>query len=180
VKIAVRAFSAGEWYRIEGALVDQALYAAKLLAGEVPEGLDAALRELGLSLLPESLGEVGLSCTCRGWQEPCVHVIATWYALADAFERDPFTMLAWRGRARDDLLERLRAPRTLAPPPAAPEPAARDFWAAGSRAPRPPHATTGQRPPDAVLDQLDPLGLTLGRFDVVDLIRAAYSASIKD
>jgi uncharacterized Zn finger protein len=176
VKIAVRAFGETEWYRVERALAGQALYAAKLLAGEVPEGLEAVLGELGLSLLPESLGEVGLSCSCHGWQEPCAHVIATWYALADAFDRDPFTMLAWRGRSRDDLLERVRAPRTPATPPAAVEPVARDFWAAGPRSPRPPYVTTGQRRPDAVLDQLDPLGLTLGRFDVVELIRPAYEA----
>jgi len=31
------------------------------------------------------------------------------YVLAEEFDRDPFAMLAWRGRGRDDLLTALRA-----------------------------------------------------------------------
>ena len=81
VRIAVRAFSAAEWHWVQEALAAQAIHVAKLLAGEVPDGLDDLLAGLGLSLLPQSVGEVALSCSCRGWQEPCAHVIATWYAL---------------------------------------------------------------------------------------------------
>jgi hypothetical protein len=101
-------------------------------------------------------------------------VIATWYALADLFEADPLSMFAWRGRGREDLFDRVRTPPSAIPGPAAAlARASRDFWAAGPRAPRPPRPV-GSRRPDAVLDQLDRLELTLGRHDVTDLIRPAY------
>src|SRR5688572_29317324 len=74
VRIAVRAFSATEWHRVEQSLSAQAIHVPKLLAGEVPEGLDELFAGAGLTLLPQSVGEVALSCSCRGWQEPCTHV----------------------------------------------------------------------------------------------------------
>lgn len=172
VRIAVRAFTAAQWRQVEQALSAQAIHLATLLAGEVPAGLVEALAASGLSLLPLSIDEVALSCSCRSWQEPCPHVIAAWYALAEEFERDPFAMFAWRGRGRDELLDRLRTPPSAptAPPTAAP----RGFWAAGPRAARPARLP-GTRRPDAILDQLDPLPLTLGRHEVTDLIRPVYA-----
>jgi hypothetical protein len=51
------------------------------------------------------------------------------------------------------------------------------FWTAGPRLAAPPEYVPGTvRHPDALLEQLDPLGLSAGRFDVVDLLRAAYHA----
>ena len=176
VRIAVRAFSAAEWHRVQQALAASAIHVAKLLAGQVPDGLDELLAKLGLSLLPQSVGEVALSCSCRGWQEPCPHVIATWYALADEFARDPFAMFAWRGCGREALLDQLREPRSAPPDPNRPV-VLRSFWAAGGRAahPAPP---MGARRPDAILDQLDPLSLTVGRHDVTDLVRPIYEAVV--
>lgn len=173
VRIAVRAFSEAQWHRVRLALAEQAIHLARLLAGEVPDGLDELLTGLDLSLLPQSVDEVALSCSCQDWQEPCTHVIAAWYALADEFERDPFAMLAWRGRGRAELLEELHEPRSAAPDPDAAAATVRSFWLAGHRAP-PPATPAGDRRPDAVLDQLDPLPLTVGRHAVTDLIRPVY------
>ncbi|MBX6750783.1 MAG: hypothetical protein IRY85_14110 [Micromonosporaceae bacterium] len=172
VRIAVRAFTAVEWRQVEQTLSAQAIHVATLLAGEVPDGLAEVLAASGLSLLPLSIDEVALSCSCRSWQEPCTHVIATWYALAEEFERDPFAMFAWRGRGRDELLDRLRTPPST--PAATPSAAPRGFWRAGPRVVRPARLP-GARRPDAILDQLDPLPLTVGRHEVTDLIRPVYT-----
>lgn len=178
VRIAVRAFSATEWHRVEQALSAQAIHVAKLLAGEVPDGLDDLFTTLGLALLPQSVGELALSCSCRGWQEPCTHVIATWYSLADEFQRDPFAMFAWRGRGREELLERVRSPRSSAPEASIAQPDSGRFWKAGPRAPRPAQSIVDRRP-DAVLDQLDPLHLTVGRHEVIDLLRPVYERVVE-
>lgn len=172
VRIAVRAFSDSQWHRVREALAAQAIHVARLLAGEVPEGLDEILASLDLTLLPQSVNEVALTCSCRGWSEPCIHVIATWYALADEFTRDPFLMFAWRGQSRNDLLAGLHEPPSPGPPPS-PPPTPRSFWVAGQRIPAPP-PPVGPRRPDAILDQLDPLTLTIGRYPVIDLIRPVY------
>src|ERR1044072_2972039 len=42
-RVAVRAFSAADWHRIERALAREALFTARLLAGELPPDLDRLL-----------------------------------------------------------------------------------------------------------------------------------------
>ena len=49
-----------------------------------------------------------MHCSCPDWGVPCKHLAAVCYVLAEEFDRDPFGMLAWRGKARDELLAALR------------------------------------------------------------------------
>jgi uncharacterized Zn finger protein len=181
-KIAVRAFTGADWNRIERTLAGEARYAARLLAGQLPEDIDGILASFGLSLFPEGLAELAMDCACPAWQVPCRHLTATFYSLAESFDADPFGILAWRGRGRAELLDRLRALRAEpAPIVVEPEPVVPDFWTAGPRPPVPAHPVPGSvRRADSLLDQLDPLRLTAGRHDVTDLLRPAYDAIARD
>src|SRR5690242_2623802 len=107
-RIAVRSFGASEWARVEQDLVAEARFAADLLAGRMPAGIGEVFAGAGLSLVPLSLDEVAMDCSCERWPMPCVHLAATCYALARSFEEDPFGVFAWRGRHRDELLLHLR------------------------------------------------------------------------
>ncbi|GIE31222.1 hypothetical protein Ait01nite_042670 [Actinoplanes italicus] len=113
-RIAVRAFGASEWARVETSLVAEARYLADLLDGRMPPGIEEIFAGAGLSLLPLSIDEVAMDCTCERWPMPCAHLAATCYALARAFETDPFEVFTWRGRPRDELLMRLRRLREAA------------------------------------------------------------------
>ena len=181
-RIAVRAFGAAAWSRIEHDLAAEARYAAALLAGRLPQGPDgigAVFAAAGLSLLPLSLDEIAMDCSC-GRPMPCPHVAATVYAVAAAIDADPFTAFAWRGRPRDELLDRLRRLRaaTAVDATSVPRehPAAAghldDFWGTSPRTvpagPAPPG--TASRP-DALLDEFDPPWPALGAA-----LRPAYRA----
>jgi uncharacterized Zn finger protein len=189
-RIAVRSFGASEWARVEQDLVAEARFAADLLAGRMPAGIGEVFAGAGLSLVPLSLDEVAMDCTCERWPMPCVHLAATCYALARSFEEDPFGVFAWRGRHRDELLSQLRELRATGVPhipdksglsgvsdPPIPETDWGDAFWGGER---PPAAVTG-RPgavsrPDALLDQLDPPPLAHGGRPIADLLRPAYLA----
>jgi uncharacterized Zn finger protein len=89
---------------------------AALLAGELPHTLVEHAEEAGVELLPYG-GELGSTCTCEAWTDPCPHALAVMYQLAWLIDDDPFVLLHLRGLARDDLLARLherteRAPST--------------------------------------------------------------------
>jgi uncharacterized Zn finger protein len=86
---------------------------AALLAGELPHGLVEHAEEAGVELLPYG-GELGSSCTCEHWTDPCVHALAVLHQLAWLVDADPFLLLQLRGLPRDDLLARLHA-RTVTP-----------------------------------------------------------------
>jgi hypothetical protein len=195
-RIAVRSFGASEWARVEQDLVAEARFAAGLLAGRMPAGIGEVFAGAGLSLVPLSLDEVAMDCSCERWPMPCVHLAATCYALARSFEEDPFGVFAWRGRHRDELLLHLRDLRAsggLPPPSALPSPPPEKSGLSDSPDPAenggdafwggevsPAAAATG-RPgavsrPDALLDQLDPPPLAHGGRPIADLLRPAYLA----
>jgi uncharacterized Zn finger protein len=177
-RIGLATFGKAEWAVVEQAMADSAWYAAKLLAGEMPSDIEEVFASVGLALFPVDARDLTMDCTCPDVQVPCKHLAAVCYLLAESFDADPFGILAWRGRGREELLERLRALRIadLGVAPVETRPASTaSFWTAGPRleALPPPVAGTVQRP-DALLDQLEPLGLTAGRFDVTDLLRGAF------
>ncbi|HEX6341448.1 SWIM zinc finger family protein [Umezawaea sp.] len=186
-RIGVKKFDDEEWRRIERALAGQAIFTAKLLAGEMPPEIEDVFTELGLTLFPETMRELSMDCTCPDWQAPCKHLAATCYLLAESFDTDPFEIFAWRGRDREDLLENLRALRgSLAAqeqradkPVAALEDCLDTYW---ERPPAPaapaPDLVVTQHP-DALLDQLDPLPLTVRKREVTDLLRPAYRAMVR-
>lgn len=183
-RIGIKAFTAAEWERIERELAGQALYAAKLLAGEMPTDVEDVFAELGLQLFPTTMRELAMDCSCPDWEIPCKHLAATCYLLAESFDEDPFQIFAWRGRGREELLDRLRTLRGRAAGPAPEEsgeaaPLAEcleTFWTA-PEAPNPPQipeaTTTG---PHALLDELDPLPVKIGGAQVTDLLRPLYRA----
>ena len=112
VVIGLAPFSELVWAKVEVALSEQALFSAKLLSGEMPPGLDEVFASAGAPLFPQALGDLTMKCSCPDYAVPCKHLAATFYLLAEAFDADPFQILAWRGRGRDDLLARLRKLRS--------------------------------------------------------------------
>jgi len=163
-----------DWTRAERAMAAMAVFAAKLLAGEMPRDIEEAFAACRLSLFPTSAGQLSSVCSCPDWASPCKHVAAVVYLLAESFDRDPFLVFAWRGRTRDELLSRLgalRGKRQAAPEPApevapTPEPplSLDRFWEAGPSLDdvrvRPWAAET---PADAAVRQLGPPRAPPGR-----------------
>ena len=112
VRIGLQAFGKAQWAGLERELAGNAWYLAKLLAGEMPDDIEDVFAGVGLSLFPASAGELSLDCSCPDWEVPCKHLAATFYLLAESFDDDPFRILAWRGRPREDLLDNLNAARS--------------------------------------------------------------------
>ena len=108
VRIGVLPLTTAQWRRVQDRLASQALFRAKLLAGEMPREIEEVFAECGTPLFPRSPADLDMHCSCPDWEVPCKHLAAVCYVLAEEFDRDPFGMLAWRGKARDDLLAALR------------------------------------------------------------------------
>ncbi|MCX7847865.1 MAG: SWIM zinc finger family protein [bacterium] len=111
VEIQVRRYTEEEWGAVISALSAQAIYAAKLLAGEMPHEVEEVLRAAGVELFPESANELKTTCSCPDWANPCKHIAAVYYLLADKFDRDPFLIFALRGKKKEEVLRALRGAR---------------------------------------------------------------------
>jgi uncharacterized Zn finger protein len=184
VSLALAPFTDAEWARAEAALAGEALFAAALLAGEMPRDVEQAFAAAGLTLFPTKPRELRTDCSCPDAANPCKHVAATYYILAEAFDEDPFLVLAWRGRPRERLLERLRELRGAAPapdelPPAPDAPAedlapAADFWRAGPELAELRFTPRAAETPDAILRELGPLPDAAGGPLVAAALAVAY------
>jgi uncharacterized Zn finger protein len=86
-------------------------FAAQLLGGEVPPDLEEVFASTGVTLFPATWSDLRSTCTCPDWENPCKHIAAVYFLLAEAFDDDPFLIFAWRGRNKETLLGNLRSRR---------------------------------------------------------------------
>jgi uncharacterized Zn finger protein len=179
VTITITAYDDADWARIEAALAAQALYRAALLAGEMPHEIVDVFDGLGRPLFPSALD---MRCSCPDWSVPCKHASAVLYVLAEAFDDDPFLVLAWRGRARDELLAALRGmpepietPDPLAVDESPLESRLTDFYAPGiSLARLRERPSRVSVPPELLLRALDAPPVRVRHIPLIDLLRPAY------
>lgn len=112
VRLQVRAFSDVEWQRILQEMAAQALFAAQLLNGEMPQDIEKLFEAAGVHLFPTAGGDLEVSCSCPDRVTFCKHVAAVCYLIGERLDEDPFLMLMMRGRSKDDIMGALRASRS--------------------------------------------------------------------
>jgi uncharacterized Zn finger protein len=105
VTIKIKVLSEASWKKLAQALSLEALFAAKLLAGEMPEEIEQAFAKAELSLFPTKLRDLETNCSCPDSSNPCKHIAAVYYLLGEEFDRDPFLVFRLRGLSREELIE---------------------------------------------------------------------------
>lgn len=128
-KLTLTPLTAEQWDRVVGVMTDQAVYAAKLLAGDLPTNIEDVFSPLGLKLFVTEPAELTCSCTCveftseaherkekgeTGPQPWCKHAACAVYLFAQRLSGDPFQMFKLRGLDGAELFERLRHNRAVA------------------------------------------------------------------
>ncbi len=117
VKIKLKPLTDQDWEKVTDAMAAQALFAAKLLAGEMPTNIEEAFHAVKLSLFPTALNELDTDCSCPDWANHCKHIAAVYYLLGERFDEDPFLIFKLRGRTKEQIIKALREKRTAALPP---------------------------------------------------------------
>jgi uncharacterized Zn finger protein len=187
-----KTLSADDRKALGKALASQALFAAKLLAGEMPTDIEEVFRASGLSLFPGRRSDLTTDCSCPDWSNPCKHVAAVYYLLGEEFDRDPFLIFTLRGLGRADLVALLDevAPAAAAgtsaeaspdgPPPLPPEPlpaSAEAFW---NGRPLPDEflgAVEVPPEPAALPRRLGPFPFWRGERPLLDAVEPSYRAA---
>ncbi|KAF5419143.1 MAG: hypothetical protein C5S45_07110 [Candidatus Methanocomedens sp.] len=146
VTIEIKPITKGAWDHVIEEMSHKAIFAAKLLAGEMPDDIGDAFEAADVSLFPEKSKDIKTHCSCPDSANPCKHIAALYYILAEDFDRDPFMIFELRGRTKDDITAALRKQRTVddeSPPEPEALPAGEyaeeeeaalsmdDFWEAG-------------------------------------------------
>jgi len=120
VTLGLPALTGAQWEKALQRIHQESRFVASLLAGEMPQGLDETFRESGASLYPRVPKELQTHCDCPDWANPCKHVAAVCYIMAEALDRDPWLLFDLRGRTREEVLAALQAMMEV--PPVEPAP----------------------------------------------------------
>ena len=121
VTISFKHLRAAEWQRVIAVMASEAIYAAKLLSGEMPAAIEDVFVAAGATLFPAEENDLESDCSCPDWSNPCKHIAAVFYLLGEQFDADPFLIFALRGRSREEIADALRALRGTDEADAAPE-----------------------------------------------------------
>ncbi|MBI5303749.1 MAG: SWIM zinc finger family protein [Chloroflexi bacterium] len=116
VQVAIKPLSDKDWNRVADAMAEQAIFAAKLLSGEMPQNIEEAFASAKVNLFPASKGDLETECSCPDWSNPCKHIAAVYYLLGEQFDADPFLLFRLRGKSKDEIIAMLRARRSAPEP----------------------------------------------------------------
>lgn len=194
VVIELRTLTKTKWQKVVRALRRRPILATRLLSSEMPPELEEVFVQTGVSLFPEKYKDLQTACSCPDWSNPCKHVAAVYYLLAEAFDQDPFLLLKQRGMSREELVASLRgsvkASAALPPPeethpvtdisravePLSLEPAA--FWGAADTA----HPDSGAVTPPAagasLAERLGAFPFWRGKGGFLPLMSAIYAQGV--
>lgn len=114
VEIQVRTLSNSEWERVLDTISGQAIFAAQLLDSEMPQEIETAFKEAGVSLFPAKTRDILTECSCPDYSNPCKHIAAVYYLLGEQFDQNPFLIFTLRGHTREQIIEALRKRRAAA------------------------------------------------------------------
>ena len=112
VSLKLDPFNDEDWHYVVTTLAEKAIYSAQLLAGQMPESIEKVFIKNGLNLFPFNLSDIRSNCSCPDKANPCKHIGAIYYQLADRFSEDPFVIFQLRGRTKSQILAELRQLRT--------------------------------------------------------------------
>lgn len=179
-----------QWEAAIKAMAQEAIYSAKLLAGELPIAVEELCAALGAQLLPRPEERFTIRCTCEGASETgCKHMVAATLLMIERLAEAPLIAFNLRGLPHETAMARLHEARALhthghsaAHGAATPRSATRpfeaclaDFWRPGpqlaelDRPERPEHV------PHALLRRLGPSPLQ-GKFPLVGLLASIYDS----
>ena len=112
VSLKLDPFNDEDWHYVITTLAEKAIYSAQLLAGQMPESIEKVFIKNGLNLFPFNLSDIRSHCSCPDKANPCKHIGAIYYQLADRFSEDPFVIFQLRGRTKSQILAELRQLRS--------------------------------------------------------------------
>lgn len=113
VEIKLNVLPDKKWDKVTDVMASKAIFVAKLLAGEMPLDIEDAFKNAGTTLFPKNEKELNTSCSCPDWANPCKHIAAVYYLLAERFDENPFLIFKLRGKTKKAVINRLREKRCV-------------------------------------------------------------------
>jgi len=194
VTIELKPLSKKDWSNVTDVMASRAIFAAKLLSGEMPKNIEEAFEDAKASLFPTSKGELDTDCSCPDWANPCKHIAAVYYLLAERFDEDPFLIFKLRGRTKREIITALRKKRASTEPEESPVLSVEDvsgsgetvvplkecidtFWQAGDVLKNFSVKPSRPKVEHVVLKRLGDAPFNIRKKNITSLLKKAYDAA---
>jgi len=101
ITINFKKYTDKEWGALIGKMRETPILISKLLNNELPEEMEKICKH---SLVPSSFDA---DCSCPDYANPCKHIAAVFYTIADEIDYDPMILFNIRGMHKDELICKL-------------------------------------------------------------------------
>jgi uncharacterized Zn finger protein len=109
VNIGLKRISKAQRDKLGISLASDIALVARLIDGELPPDVEKCFANAGAPLFPGRAKDLITSCSCPDSSNPCKHIAAVYYLLAEEFDRNPFLLFELRGLSRDEFVGLLDA-----------------------------------------------------------------------
>ncbi len=96
IEIKLKGFTQKERKVIERIIAQDPALAAELSMGRLPENILQLLEEKSIFLLPGAWDDITATCSCPDWANPCKHLAAVYYIIANEIDKDPLILFRLR------------------------------------------------------------------------------------
>ena len=104
VRIALKPFTKVQKAVIRDILMNRPDLSSQMLVGNLPTELFEILLQRGIALFPGSWEDMESNCSCPDWANPCKHLAAVYYILANEIDKDPFLILQLHGLSKGEII----------------------------------------------------------------------------
>ncbi|MFH0702894.1 MAG: DEAD/DEAH box helicase [bacterium] len=103
IKISLEKFTKDEIKKIKEIISQNSSIAIELGMGKLPETLLELIEKEKITLLPKRWKDLKSSCSCPDSANPCKHLAAVYYMLANEMDKDPFILFELKGIETSEL-----------------------------------------------------------------------------
>lgn len=104
VEIKLNAYSNEQWKGISETIAEHHSIVLKLISNEMPEEIEEIFNSVNFNLFPKKMNDLRTTCSCPDYSNPCKHIAAVFYLMAEAFDEDPFLLFKLRGIERNEFI----------------------------------------------------------------------------
>jgi len=105
VTIYLQKFTPEQLSKIQSCIAEDPVLASELALGKLPEEMLYRLAQEKIFLLPTTWQELNANCSCPDWANPCKHLAAVYYLIANEVDKNPFILFHLRGVETNTLMQ---------------------------------------------------------------------------
>jgi len=105
VTIYLQKFFPEQLAKIQSCIAEDPSLASELALGKLPEEMLDRLAQEKIYLLPTTWQELNANCSCPDWANPCKHLAAVYYLIANEVDKNPFILFHLRGIETNTLMQ---------------------------------------------------------------------------